>query len=142
MGFGEAIASGFRNYVTFSGRAQRSAYWWWALFVFLSNLALSFIDSALFGTVPETGQSVSILGAIFALATFLPSLAVGARRLHDIDRTAWWLLIGLVPIIGFIVLLVFFVQRGTEGPNRFGPDPLGGGGDGGLSRTTIPRTGG
>jgi len=140
MTFVDAIKSAFQNYVTFSGRAQRSAYWWWALFIFLGNLAAGFIDATLFGGGPDSTGGP--LGLVFALATFLPSLAVAGRRLHDRDMSAWWLLLGLIPLIGFLVLLFFFVQKGTDGPNRFGPDPLGGGGDDApMTRTTIPRTG-
>lgn len=68
-----------------------------------------------------------------ALGLFLPALSVAVRRLHDLDRTGWWYLIILVPLIGLIVLLVFFVTRGTSGPNRFGPDPLAGPGGGGWA---------
>jgi len=64
------------------------------------------------------------LGFIASLALLLPGLAVGARRLHDIDRTGWWLLIGFIPLIGLIVLIYFFIQRGTDGPNRFGAAPI------------------
>jgi uncharacterized membrane protein YhaH (DUF805 family) len=67
----------------------------------------------------------SVLSGLASLALFLPSLAVAVRRLHDTDRTGWWVLIGLVPLIGWIIYLVFMCQRGTEGPNRFGADPLG-----------------
>ncbi|MDT7577550.1 MAG: hypothetical protein QOH17_3883, partial [Pseudonocardiales bacterium] len=67
--------------------------------------------------------SLGLLGGLYSLAVLLPSLAVGVRRLHDTDRSGWWLLIGLIPIIGGIVLLVFFVLEGTRGPNRFGADP-------------------
>jgi len=67
----------------------------------------------------EMGQN-----GIASLATFLPSLAVGIRRLHDRDQTGWWILLGLIPVIGWIILIVWFCMRGTVGPNRFGPDPL------------------
>jgi uncharacterized membrane protein YhaH (DUF805 family) len=66
----------------------------------------------------------SLLANIWSLATLLPSLAVGARRLHDIDRTGWWQLIWFIPVIGWIVLIVFFASRGTAGPNRFGANPV------------------
>lgn len=142
MNFVEAIRSGFTNYVTFTGRTQRSGYWYWVLFIVLGNLVFSAVDTALFQATPD--QPVSLLGGVFALATFLPSLAVGVRRLHDIDRTGWWLLLYLIPVIGFLVLLYFLVQRGTRGANRFGPDPRGGGGGDGpvMSRSSIPRAGG
>jgi uncharacterized membrane protein YhaH (DUF805 family) len=67
----------------------------------------------------------SLLSSLGSLALFLPTLAVAVRRLHDTDRTGWWILIGLIPLIGWIIYLVFMCQRGTEGPNRFGEDPLG-----------------
>jgi len=119
MGFGEAISSGFSNYVNFSGRAQRSAYWFWALFEFICLIIAKIIDTFVFG--PTTPVFYSIV----ALALFLPSLAVAIRRLHDLDRTGWWFLIALTGI-GGIVLLVWYCMKGTTGQNRFGPDPLGG----------------
>jgi uncharacterized membrane protein YhaH (DUF805 family) len=125
MSFTDAIRKVLSNYATFSGRARRSELWWFVLFVFLGNAVLGLVDGALFGTAPD-GSPVSLLGGIFSLAMLLPNLAVGARRLHDLDRTGWWLLIGLIPILGTLVLIFFFVQRGTDGPNRFGPDPLAG----------------
>ena len=118
MTFSEAISSGFRNYVGFSGRASRSEFWYWILFTVLVSIALSIID---FGML--SGNSV--LSSIWSLATFLPSLAIGVRRLHDGDRTGWWWLIVIIPLIGIIVLIVFWCLEGTPGSNRFGPDPLG-----------------
>jgi uncharacterized membrane protein YhaH (DUF805 family) len=120
MNFGQAIASGFRNYVTFAGRASRSEYWYWVLFVMIGGVVTGILDHALFDE-----DQVSPLNAIFGLVTFLPGLAVGIRRLHDIDRTGWWWLIAFT-IIGLIVLIVWACQKGTTGPNRYGPDPLGG----------------
>jgi uncharacterized membrane protein YhaH (DUF805 family) len=119
MNFVQAIKSGFSHYVTFSGRACRSEYWFWVLFSVIAALVTKAIDAAIFGYNPGT----SPLNGIFELATFLPSLAVSARRLHDIDRTAWWLLIALTGI-GAILLVVWYCFKGTPGPNRFGPDPL------------------
>jgi uncharacterized membrane protein YhaH (DUF805 family) len=119
MNFGQAVKSGFSHYVTFSGRAFRSEYWLWVLFTAIGGLATVILDSAIFGYDP----GVSPLNGIFDLVTFLPSLALAARRLHDSDRTAWWLLLVLTGI-GAILLIVWFCFRGTPGPNRFGPDPL------------------
>jgi len=118
MNFGEAIGSGFRNYVNFSGRAPRSEFWYWSLFVLLVSIGANIIDSALLQ------NELSPIGMLWGLATFLPGLAVGVRRLHDIDRSGWWLLIVLT-IIGIFVLLYWDCVRGTAGANRFGPDPLG-----------------
>ena len=118
MTFQEAVKSCFAKYVTFSGRARRSEYWWWVLFVFVVNSVAQGFDRILLG------DSASILGPLVGLALLLPSIAVGARRLHDTDRSAWWLLIGLIPLIGGLILIFFFIQRGTEGSNRFGADPV------------------
>ena len=118
MTFGQAIASGFQNYVNFSGRASRSAYWYWTLFAVLMSIASRVLDLALF-----PGLDTSPINSLVGLALFLPGLSVSVRRLHDLDRTGWWLLIILTGI-GLIVILVWFCMRGTVGANRFGPDPL------------------
>jgi uncharacterized membrane protein YhaH (DUF805 family) len=119
MRFDEAIVSGFRNYLGFSGRAPRSEYWYWYLFTFLVGLVTLFLDSVL---VPD--NDLSPFNLIASLALLLPSIAMGFRRLHDIDRTAWWVLLAFT-IIGAILLIVWACIKGTDGPNRFGPDPLG-----------------
>jgi uncharacterized membrane protein YhaH (DUF805 family) len=121
MSFTEAIASGFRNYVNFSGRAARSEYWYWMLFVFLVSIVAGLIDVAVL-----SNTEVFPVTSLVSLGLFLPELAVSVRRLHDLDRRGWWLLLSLIPLIGAIVLLVWDCMRGTIGPNRFGPDPLGG----------------
>jgi uncharacterized membrane protein YhaH (DUF805 family) len=120
MNFWQAITSGFRNYVTFSGRALRSEYWYWVLFTVLATLAAGILDAAVF----PNSSPVSPLTSVFDLATFLPGLAVGIRRLHDIDRTGWWVLLVLT-IIGTFVLIYWACKRGTPGPNRYGPNPYG-----------------
>lgn len=134
MNFTQAIGSGYRKYVTFGGRASRSEYWWWFLYIILTSIVVGIIEGALglgTGTVEtvDGGVSASFAGGplsiIWALAHLLPGIAVGVRRLHDTDRSGWWYLIALVPLIGAIVLLVFFCTKGTAGDNRFGPDPLG-----------------
>jgi uncharacterized membrane protein YhaH (DUF805 family) len=119
MDFWQAIASGFKNYVGFSGRACRSEYWYWFLAMIIASIITGIIDYAAFGD-SEYGP----VNSIFGLATFLPSLAMGIRRLHDIDRTGWWWLIAFT-IIGLFVLIYWACVKGTAGPNRFGPDPLG-----------------
>ena len=119
MNFFEAISSGFRNYVGFDSRATRSEYWYWTLFMILLTIATSVIDIAILGA-----SQFSPVTTIASLATFLPALAVSIRRLHDLDRTGWWVLLALIPLIGAIILIVWFCMRGTVGPNRFGPDPL------------------
>jgi uncharacterized membrane protein YhaH (DUF805 family) len=116
MGFGQAISSGFSNYVNFADRASRSEYWYWVLFIIIAEIVTSIIDYAI---------GAQVLTGIFGLATLLPNIAVAIRRLHDLDRTGWWIFLGLIPVIGTIILLIWFCTRGTAGPNRFGPDPLG-----------------
>jgi len=123
MGFADAIKAGFTNYVTFSGRAQRSAYWYWTLFVLLGSLVAGIFDSVLFSGIGVEGNGP--LNGLWGLAALLPSIAIAVRRLHDLDRSGWWYLLILLPLIGWIILLFFLVQRGTEGPNRFGEDPFG-----------------
>jgi uncharacterized membrane protein YhaH (DUF805 family) len=133
MGFVEASRSGLRNYATFSGRAPRSEYWWFYLFYLLVSLVAAMLDGMTGG--------VGLLNAAVALGLLLPVLAVSVRRLHDVDRSGWWYLIILIPLIGIIVLLVWFVTRGTSGPNRFGPDPLAGPGGGGGWAAPAADTG-
>ena len=102
------------KYITFEGRASRSEYWFFALFMFLCYIVASVIDSLM---------GMFVLYPLTALGFLIPSIAAGIRRLHDIDKSGWWMLIGLIPLVGLIVMLVFFCLRGTDGENRFGPQP-------------------
>ena len=127
MNIQTAVTTVLGNYATFSGRATRSEYWWWVLALILLMLVLGVVDGALLAPVmgferfsAEAGQPISLLAS---LALLLPSIAVSVRRLHDIDRSGWWYLIGLVPIVGPIVLIYWYVQPGTGGDNQFGPEP-------------------
>jgi uncharacterized membrane protein YhaH (DUF805 family) len=118
MTFSEAIKSGFSNYVTFSGRAARSEYWYWTLFVVLVAIVAGIADAVLL-----PGYSVGLFSPLASLGLLLPGLAVSVRRLHDRDYSGWWLLL-IITGIGALLLLIWFCMRGTPGPNRFGPDPL------------------
>jgi uncharacterized membrane protein YhaH (DUF805 family) len=124
MTFTEAVRSVLSKYAKFDGRAPRSEYWWWVLFYALLMTGVGLVDAAvvapMLGHEAFSEQAGHPLSTLVWLLVFLPGLAVGARRLHDIDRTAWWLLLWLVPLIGFIVLIYWFIQRGTDGANRFG----------------------
>jgi uncharacterized membrane protein YhaH (DUF805 family) len=120
MSFVDAVKTCFSKYVTFGGRARRSEYWWWYLFVVIVGVVASILD-ALFGT---RSNGTGVIQGLAGLALLLPSLAVGVRRLHDTDRSGWWLLIGLIPIVGTIVLIVFFVQD-SRPDNEYGPNPKG-----------------
>ena len=104
-----------KKYAVFSGRSRRMEYWMFALFNFIISIILTCID-VFVGT--------AVLGMLYGLAVLIPSLAVTARRLHDTDRTGWWILIAFVPVIGAIVLLIFMVLEGTPGSNRFGDNPI------------------
>jgi uncharacterized membrane protein YhaH (DUF805 family) len=110
-----------KKYAVFSGRARRTEFWYFVLFNIIVTIVLSVIDR-LIGTF-SGASNLGILSGIYSLAVLIPTLAVAVRRLHDIDRTGWWILIGLIPLIGTIVLLVFYLTPGTPGSNRYGPDP-------------------
>lgn len=124
MGFQEAVASVFSKYATFSGRAPRSEYWYFALFNLIASIVLTIADSLL-GTMSSEGD-VGLLGGIFSLAILIPGISVGVRRLHDINKSGWWLFIILIPIIGIILLIVWHCTKGTDGANDYGSDPLAG----------------
>ena len=115
MGFSAAIRSGFRNYVRFSGRASRSELWFWMLFYVLVLIAGSVVDSLL---------GLSLIGGIASLVLFLPTISAQVRKLDDRDQSGWWWFIFFVPLVGSIVMLIWFALKGTRGDNRLGPDPL------------------
>ena len=110
-----------KKYAVFNGRARRKEFWYFLLFDVIFSFASGVADNAM-GTVLE-GEIVGLLNGLYALATFVPGLAVSVRRLHDIDRSGWWLLLCLIPVVGIIVLLVWAVQDSSPGENRFGPNP-------------------
>lgn len=111
-----------KQYAVFSGRAQRAEFWWFVLFNVIISAVLTLIDRMLGATI---GANIGILSSIYSLAVLIPSIAVAVRRLHDTGRSGWWLLIGLVPIIGWIALIIFYVQDSEPGDNQFGPNPKG-----------------
>lgn len=110
-----------KKYAIFTGRAQRAEYWYFFLFYILIFIGLSIIDGIMGSFSAESG--IGLLSGLYTLAMFIPSLAVGVRRLHDTGRSGWWLLIGIIPLIGPIVLIVFFVQDSVPGDNLYGPNP-------------------
>ncbi|PHZ85670.1 DUF805 domain-containing protein [Paremcibacter congregatus] len=116
MEFSEAVKSVFSKFATFSGRAARSEYWYFQLFIFLVQIAITILTMV----VPF----LALLSLIFALITILPGLAVSVRRLHDKNKSGWWLLLCFIPLVGAIILLIWFAMAGTEGPNEYGDDPL------------------
>jgi uncharacterized membrane protein YhaH (DUF805 family) len=115
VSFPQAIKLGFENYFLFSGRSTRAEYWWWVLFATGTSVILSILGAI----VPLPLQG------IFGLITLIPGLALGARRLHDINRTGWWQLmwLGFFLIIPVIVLIVWAIRQGDASPNKYGSDP-------------------
>jgi uncharacterized membrane protein YhaH (DUF805 family) len=111
VGFGEAISQAFKNVFTYNGRASRSAFWWWFLFYVIVDVVL--------GIIERTGTAGYIIGAILGLGIWFTWLSVAARRLHDANHSAFWLFLILLPVIGWIWLLVYYVQDGTPGPNKY-----------------------
>lgn len=124
----DAVKTVFGKYAVFSGRARRSEYWWWVLFVAIVSIATQIIDGAVLAPAlglqafqEDAGRPLTM---IFSLGILLPGLGVSVRRMHDIDRSGWWLLIAFVPVLGILLVIYWFVQIGTTGANRFGTDPL------------------
>jgi uncharacterized membrane protein YhaH (DUF805 family) len=110
-----------KKYAVFSGRARRKEYWMFVLFNIIIILVLALIDYLTGTFSPRAG--VGLLGGLYSLAVLIPSIAVTVRRLHDTGRTGWWILIGLIPVIGNIVLLIFMVLDSEPGANEYGPNP-------------------
>lgn len=104
-----------QRYADFNGRSGRAEFWWFFLFYILV-----YVGFVVLGLVVDI---FAIIGALALLALLLPNLAVSIRRLHDIGKSGWWVLIGLVPIVGLIVLIYFYVQEGEPKPNDWGPEP-------------------
>lgn len=117
--FISAVKSCLGQYATFRGRAPRSEYWFFALFSVLVSVVAGIIDGVI-------GNPINPATSIVTVALLVPGIAVAVRRLHDRDRSGWWYLLIFVPLVGAIVLLVWFCLKGTAGPNRFGDDPLDG----------------
>ncbi|GGK10991.1 DUF805 domain-containing protein [Deinococcus malanensis] len=111
------------HYADFKGRARRREYWMFVLVNFIITVVLTTVDSLAGLRLGEGPQTVGILSAVYALAVLIPGLALSVRRLHDTGRSGWWVLLALVPIVGAIVLLVFYVFESQPGSNKWGPNP-------------------
>lgn len=119
-----------RRYADFNGRSRRMEFWMWVLFATTITCVLAIIgvmgaESRLFSSEEELMLYFACTLGIFSLAIVIPNLALVVRRLHDTDRSGWNILWGLVPAVGGLIMLYFYVSEGTRGPNRFGPDPKG-----------------
>lgn len=124
-----------RRYADFNGRSRRKEFWMYMLFLLIVYFVLAIVIGGLVGGAAMTGgeAAAGILGGIsglllivFALAVFIPSLAVQVRRFHDQDKSGWFVLLGFIPFVGGLIVLVFMCLEGTRGPNQYGPDPKGG----------------
>ncbi|WP_119306632.1 DUF805 domain-containing protein [Cohaesibacter haloalkalitolerans] len=124
MTFFAAISSCLRHSFDFSGRAPRSEYWYWGLFIILCSFMIGLLGALLFGRATILG--VSPLTLIFVLATALPGFSAMVRRLHDVGKSGWWWLISVVPVVN-LYFYYLLLKRGTDGPNKYGDDPLSGG---------------
>jgi uncharacterized membrane protein YhaH (DUF805 family) len=120
VGFGEAPNLFFKNYANFQGRSSRGAFWWWVLVSLIAGFVLGFIDGMINPSLAMSAVPIGPVSGIFLLATLIPNIALGMRRLHDTDKSGWWLLISLIPFVGAIVLIVFYILPGTAGDNKFG----------------------
>lgn len=114
MSFLEAVKSVFSQYVGFSGRARRSEYWYFVLFNIIVSVILNVIAQM---------ADISFLPGIWSLAILLPSLAVCMRRLHDIGKSGWWVLLSLIPVVGQIILIIWYCKDSMPGDNQYGPNP-------------------
>ena len=133
MTFPESVSKCFRNYVTFSGRASRPEYWWFVLFLVIGGGVANILDTTVLGhqvfyKVTADGFSFKSgngpVSALFNLATLLPGLSVFVRRMHDTGRSGWWFWLVLIPLVGWIILLVWLCRQGGTGPNQYGAEPL------------------
>ncbi|MBL0371504.1 DUF805 domain-containing protein [Rhizobium sp. KVB221] len=116
MNFTDAVKTVLTlKYADFGGRASRSEFWWYVLFVIIASVVLGIVDNLI---------GIPLVGLLFSLATLIPGLAVSIRRLHDKDKSGWWILICLVPLIGGILLIYWYATEGTPGDNQFGNEPV------------------
>lgn len=135
MSFGQAVSTCFRKYAVARGRASRSEFWYWVLFTLIVSIIVYIIDSIFGWSVttaanPETGNAVSVytnvgwLSTIWSLVILLPSIAVAVRRLHDVNKSGWWWLLGLFCCIGPLILtFAFYIKESDAGDNNYGPPP-------------------
>lgn len=121
-----------RRYADFNGRSRRKEFWMFMLFLLIVYFVLAIVIGGLIGSAAMTGGETAaglmggisgLLMIVFALAVFIPSLAVQVRRFHDQDKSGWFVLLGLIPFVGGLIVLVFMFLEGTRGPNQYGPDP-------------------
>lgn len=119
VSFSQAVRMAFDSYCRFQGRSSRSEYWWWVLFVAILSFCIGIIESILGFSM----TAVQTTSGILSLVLLLPGLGLSVRRLHDINKSGWWILLGLIPVVGAIVLIIWFAQNSQMQDNQYGPVP-------------------
>jgi len=116
----------YRKYAQFTGRSDRKEFWYYVLFYLIVSAILSVVDGTFFGgAIGRDGTSITPLTSVFGLVSLIPGIAVSVRRLHDTGRSGWWYLLWFIPLIGWIVLLIWYCQKGHAEPNGYGDAPEG-----------------
>ena len=115
----QAIRICFSKYAQFEGRARRAEFWWFTFFLILFGYGIDLVYTMIWGE-----YEISSIEALLLLAIYIPGIAVGVRRLHDINLSGWWHLLSFLPVVGWIVLMALWAMSGNKGENRFGSDPI------------------
>lgn len=119
VSFSQAVRMAFDSYCRFQGRSSRSEYWWWVLFVAILSFCIGIIE----GILGFSMTAVRTTSGILSLGLLLPGLGLSVRRLHDIGKSGWWILLGLIPVVGAIVLIIWFARNSQMQDNQYGPVP-------------------
>lgn len=119
VSFSQAVRMAFDSYCRFQGRSSRSEYWWWVLFVAILSFCIGIIESILGFSM----TAVQTTSGILSLVLLLPGLGLSVRRLHDIGKSGWWILLGFIPLVGTIILIIWFAQNSQMQDNQYGPVP-------------------
>lgn len=119
VSFSQAVRMAFDSYCRFQGRSSRSEYWWWVLFVAILSFCIGIIE----GILGFSMTAVQTTSGILSLVLLLPGLGLSVRRLHDIGKSGWWILLGFIPLVGTIILIIWFARDSEMTGNRYGPVP-------------------
>lgn len=119
VSFSRAVRMAFDSYCRFQGRSSRSEYWWWVLFVAILSFCIGIIE----GILGFSMTAVQTTSGILSLVLLLPGLGLSVRRLHDIGKSGWWILLGFIPVVGAIILITWFARNSEMTENRYGPMP-------------------
>lgn len=119
VSFSQAVRMAFDSYCRFQGRSSRSEYWWWVLFVAILSFGIGIVE----GILGFSMTAVQATSGILSLVLLLPGLGLSVRRLHDINKSGWWILLGLIPVVGGIVLIIWFARNSQMQDNQYGPVP-------------------